>query len=368
MKNYKLSSGSSVILDLIRGVSAQVVVLGHGISFFAIFPLLQQPYFPELQSISVLIFFLLSGFLISYSTIRKKTKIKSYNIKYYMADRFSRIFSAFVPSLLFVVLIDFLSQKINPESYSYSSAYNIKTLFGNLLMLQDFPLFFFLPEKFITSFGSARPFWTLAIEWWIYLFFGYLILVIFNNNKSRIKLSNIILLLIVSIVPMFNLIMGRGHGLTIYWIFGLLVYVVSSSNFLDEIKQNFKIFSLFIIVMFALLRAYFQMDAYDPIFAFLLAIALWLIIDIFKGINFSERMINIINFISSYSFTLYLIHYSILDFLHTHFSSFINSYALFVFGFFISNIISIALGRFTEINLTKKVKEYLYKTIQNDET
>ena len=76
MKEYKLKEGSSVILDFIRGASAQVVVIGHGISFFGIFTFLHEPNFPWMQNIAVLIFFLLSGFLIPYSTIRKKKQLQ----------------------------------------------------------------------------------------------------------------------------------------------------------------------------------------------------------------------------------------------------------------------------------------------------
>ena len=105
MKDVKLTKGNSIILDLIRGVSAQLVVIGHGISFFGIFKLVQQPNFPSIQNIAVLIFFILSGFLISYSTFRKS----NYGFKQYFIDRFSRIYTAFIPSLLFVFLLDYSS-------------------------------------------------------------------------------------------------------------------------------------------------------------------------------------------------------------------------------------------------------------------
>jgi peptidoglycan/LPS O-acetylase OafA/YrhL len=83
---------------------------------------------------------------------------------------------------------------------------------GNIFMLQDYPGFLFLPDFSISSFGSARPFWTLAIEWWIYLSFGYLILVFLK--KDKLSLLNILILLFFSVVPVFNLIIGRGNGLT----------------------------------------------------------------------------------------------------------------------------------------------------------
>jgi len=362
MKEFKLSSGSSIVLDLIRGLSAQIVVIGHGISFFGIFTFLHEPNFPWMQNIAVLIFFLLSGYLITYSTVRKKMKIPGYGFKHYFSDRFSRIYTAFVPSIVFIVLIDLVSRYMNPELYSFNSAFNLKTFLANLLMLQDHAIFSYTSSLKITSFGSARPFWTLAIEWWIYLCFGYFILVFLR--KKKINISNLIILGFFSLVPVYNLIMGRGHGLTTYWLFGALIYLISTLNILNSIRQRVKIILTIMICGLAFLRAYIQMEAYDPIFAFLLAIVIWLIIDIFKNIEFSKAAVNIIRYNASYSYTLYLIHYSILDFLFNHFSNQFNSYILFLVGFLLSNVLSALIGRYTELNLTKKVKQYLYTRIE----
>lgn len=363
MRKYKLTEGSSIILDLIRGVSAQIVVFGHGISYFGIFTFLHEPNFPWMQNIAVLIFFLLSGFLISYSTVKRSEIDENYGFGQYFADRFSRIYTAFIPSILFILILDSVSKRINPELYSYIEAFNVKTFVGNLLMLQDYSIFHFIPHHYkITSFGSARPFWSLAIEWWIYLFFGYLFLVILKKNK--INILNVIVLSFFSIVPVFNLITGKADGLTTFWLFGALVYLMSTLNILKEVSLIFKILFLALISCLAIIRAYWVMNGYDPIFAFLLAIALWIIIDVFKDTNFSSTTIRLIRFTASYSYTLYLIHYSVLDFIYTHFNHSLNPYLLFVIGFLISNITSILIGRITEIWLTKKVKVFLYEILE----
>jgi len=361
MKEYKLKEGSSIILDFIRGVSAQVVVIGHGISFFGIFTFLHEPNFPWMQNIAVLIFFLLSGFLISYSTIRK-TSSNNYSFSYYFADRFSRIYTAFVPAIIFVLIIDLISQGINSEIYNYNNAFNLKTFIGNVFMFQDYPVFQILSYK-LTSFGSARPFWTLAIEWWIYLSFGYLLLVI--SKKNKITLPNLIVFGFFSIVPVYSLIMGRGNGLTTYWIFGLIVYIISTLNVLVNVNKNVKVLFLLVFSGLGLFRAYFKMEAYDPIFAFLLAISLWIIIDLYKDKKFSNTAIKIIRYNASISYTLYLIHYSILSFIKTYFGNSANPYLLFTIGFIAANVISILIGRYTEIGLTKKVKQTLYLRIEN---
>ena len=357
MKQYRLTEGASIILDLIRGVSAQIVVIGHGISFFGIFNFLHEPHFPWMQNIAVLIFFLLSGFLISYSTV-SKAHAGGYRYSHYFADRFSRIFTAFIPAILFVLVIDLVSQAVSEEAYGYMDAFNLKTFVGNILMLQEYPLIKHSTYK-ITSFGSARPFWTLAIEWWIYLSFGYLLLVIFKSQK--VSIPSFLILLFLSVVPIYNLAMST--GLTVFWMFGLLVYVLSTLNILCNVHSNIKIMFFFIFCGLGIIRSYLIMNAYDAIFAFLLAIALWLIIDIYTVRKFSGRWTKIIRYNASISYTLYLIHYSILSFLKTHFGDTSNPYLLFSIGFVIANIASVLIGRYTETGLTKKVKQGFYNLI-----
>ena len=354
---FKLSEGNSTILDLIRGISAQLVVVGHGISMFGIFKFLHEPNIPWMQNAAVLVFFLLSGFLITYSTLNKLRSSSNYGFKQYFSDRFSRIYAAFIPSLLFVLLIDFISRQIDPGLYEYSEAFDVKNFVGNLFMFQDFPLFSFSSEKIVTSFGSARPFWTLAIEWWIYMWFGFIVLILL---KQKLKIKNLIFLMLLSIVPVFNLLGGRGNSLTMYWIFGSMIYLILNLNILASINKNLKILTLFGLIGVGALRAFLEMDAYDPVFAFILAIILGLTIDLYKDKKFNGNSIRLIKFNASYSYTLYLIHYSILDFIFVHFGEKGNPIILFVLGFIFSNIVSYMLGSVSEIKLTKFVKKWMY--------
>ena len=129
MKNldFKLSEGSSIALDLIRGISAQLVVVGHGLAFFGLARFLHEPSFPWMQNIAVLVFFLLSGFLIPYSVNRRSNRDTDYSFSYFFVDRFSRIYIPFLTALVFVFAIDWLSRAIDPATYKYSAAFNPKT-------------------------------------------------------------------------------------------------------------------------------------------------------------------------------------------------------------------------------------------------
>ena len=164
-----LTNTATVYLDVIRILASQMVVFGHGFRFNGIFPFMGPPTFPYLQKMAVVIFFFLSGFLIT-TSVFKKTKKGEFSFLEYFCERFGRIYSAVIPCLLLILIFDLFFQTIMPNQYGYYESFNIKTFLGNLFMLQGYPHLFQ-----IASFGSALPLWTLANEWWIYMLFGLLI-------------------------------------------------------------------------------------------------------------------------------------------------------------------------------------------------
>jgi len=351
MEFRKLSSESSSLLDLVRGGAAQLVVVGHGISFTGIAPYLKQPNFPWIQNIAVLVFFILSGFLITYS-LAGKAKKDNYQYSNYLVDRVARIYTTFLPALVFVLCLDFLSISLNEAGYRYWSAFDVKTFVGNLFLLQDFPG---LP---ITSFGSARPFWTLAIEWWIYLFVGA---AFFFIAKKR----NFVLLacaVLFSVVPLYNLLGGRGNGLFSYWLLGSIIYFFWASGFLDRVGTEAKVV---LLVLVAVLAAYRVMDTlveYEPVFAFLLAISVLLLIDLAPRLRLNEKFSVGAGFVAGYSYTLYLVHYSIYDFMVTHWGQGIGVFAT---GFVASNLIAMAMGYFFEEKGARFVKAWFYRLLDS---
>lgn len=85
----------SIYLDLIRVGAAIVVALSH--AWPVLFPHFPLP-FPGHQA--VIVFFVLSGFVIAYTTDRKDR-----TLKIYMANRLSRLWSVIIPALLIGALI-----------------------------------------------------------------------------------------------------------------------------------------------------------------------------------------------------------------------------------------------------------------------
>lgn len=169
-------------LNLIRGVASLVVLAGHArlalLRDTADVPhlqLWQKPlYFITHQATAaVLVFFVLSGFLVGSSILGALTRDR-WSWRKYLAARFARIYTVLVPALLVGVAIDWVGMHFFADRPTYAGHYNAmldlriseaispKIFLGNLLNLQTI---------FVHTLGSNRPLWSLAYEWWYYLLF-----------------------------------------------------------------------------------------------------------------------------------------------------------------------------------------------------
>lgn len=354
----KLSDRESICLDLIRAVASQAVVIGHGIGFFGILKFLHEPNFPWMQNIAVVVFFILSGFVITYSTI-VKSKNSEYSFFDFFADRASRIFSAYLVAIVFVVAIDSFSVLINYSDYYYKSAFNFQTLITNIFMLQDFPLHEFLGVKGLheTSFGSARVFWTISIEWWIYMFFGVLFFCIVKNES--LSLSKLVLLVLSAVVVSWYTYDSRGGHLSLFWCLGM-VWLLIYKKYRDNITglfANAVVLSSSLATCIAIQLS--AIDGYNIYFAASLSLVLVSLINTANNLTI-EKFKGVIEFVAGYSFTLYLVHYSIMDFMSRHIES-KNGYTAFICAFLISNGVAMLIARFSERNLRRAFKRYIYK-------
>lgn len=351
----KINPIQSVSLDLVRLIASQLVLIGHSISLFSIAEDMSY-----IQNTGVVLFFILSGLIISYTVFYKSQYY--YTFRLFLIERFARIYTGLVPSLLFIVAADFTVQYYNVGSYQYSNAYDIKTFIGNLFMLQDYQdighyLKPIIPESLhITSFGSGRPLWTLSIEWWLYMSFG---LIYFFYAKS-FSWKYVLILVFVSIEPLWNLLYGpsRAHGLTIYWLFGVLAtllvfrYQALSRSLALALSIMFLFFSIIIVL--------YTQDAYSVRFAFFIASFLFFML-LYQQKNlklYNGTFSKAIKFLAGYSFTLYLVHYTILDII-VALELNIDKYILAMFSFIIINIIAMSIALFTEMKhkvFAKKLK------------
>jgi peptidoglycan/LPS O-acetylase OafA/YrhL len=316
------SASASIMLDTLRSGASQVVVIGHAISFLGIWPALQPPRAPYVQDIGVVVFFVLSGLLITHTTRMKLgDDRRPYAPRDFFIDRASRIYTAFLPALVLVVGIDAVGRRLVPERYgSYLDASGVWTFLGNVLMLQDFPGLegglarFGGPTFELTSYGTARPFWTIAVEWWIYLLVGWL-LVVRATGRRRSPWTPVVVIATVPflIVPFHHLVGGRGNGLTAVWMFGAL------GSYAWPVLARSRVPSVILLGAGATFGAgacavlyVTGHEAYHLGFGLAVAVAVALAVAGLRAdVDAGAFWHRVVVAIAAYSFTLYLLHYSV---------------------------------------------------------
>jgi peptidoglycan/LPS O-acetylase OafA/YrhL len=121
----------------------------------------------------VMVFFVLSGFLISSSIIKDMLERK-WSWKRYLVNRITRLWIVLIPSLLFGYAIAKFSIAIFHTGSRYADTLRIKYLFSNMFFLQ------FRDGKI---FGYNLPLWSLANEFWYYLLFPSVLSIFYYRNK-----------------------------------------------------------------------------------------------------------------------------------------------------------------------------------------
>ncbi|MBH5387015.1 acyltransferase family protein [Bradyrhizobium diversitatis] len=293
----KNKNDTSSIIDLLRALAAQAVCVGHAIMFFR--SDLMPSSLPLMQNVGVLVFFVLSGFLIAY-TLQRKAADPDYGFFRYALERFARIYSGLVPSLAFVMLCD----AIIGQRDSFLS------LLANLLMNEGYRGIFpnALPRE---PFGSAHQLWTLAIEWHIYLSVGAAFFLFLRRGRMAI----LVLILLFYGQTSSHYLWGAyqadgvGRGLFSLWLGGAATYLLISRLHIGREAALLLALAAFSILLVQTHRG----EEYSFLVYALLLVA-------FVGlVSWSQRTNGIskvaserIRFFADYSLTLYLTHHSLM--------------------------------------------------------
>lgn len=318
--NKLLDGNVSVYLDLIRGISAILVVMEHLSSrLFVGYGNVENPtlfvkflyLLNELGGPAVIIFFVLSGLFISRSVLKAVYENK-WSWHKYLINRLSRLCVVLIPALILTLVLDIVA--VTYFGYEgYANAYiNIKDFIGNL---------FFLQNVFVGVYGSNAPLWSLNYEFWYYMLFPLLLLLVFNKQSKIFKIVYILIAtLIISTVGV------RMNSYFTIWLIG------TSVLFLPEVKFPKKSF----IPILALLFLLVAMPIRPLVMTGRLFTETWtedlFAVDLFIGLVFGFFIYTLLHFISDnirnlelrwlgkaskliagFSFSLYLIHYPIIN-------------------------------------------------------
>jgi len=147
----------STYLDLVRFLAACMVYLWHSNQRWIVEAILPASSYGHS---SVVVFFVLSGFVIAFVTDTKERDWQTY-----AASRLSRVYSVALPALILTILLDAAGRQLYLPAYDYPfDSFAVRNA-ASLLMANEI---WFVS---ITAFSNV-PYWSICYESWYYVGFG----------------------------------------------------------------------------------------------------------------------------------------------------------------------------------------------------
>ncbi|CAM3786801.1 acyltransferase [Mucilaginibacter galii] len=291
-------------LESLRGFASIYVAVGHWILWNKLNPIFDSLF--KFGTEAVTTFFLLSGFVIFYSTL----KSSDINLKDYFIRRFRRIYFPFVCAIIVSIAI-------------YQSLdISLSEFLGNLFLLQDQRR---TPGNIVNPFLGNQPLWSLSYEWIFYLIFPFIFRAI-KNTKRRVHIVGVFSLLSFGIYLLFpnHILLVFAHF--ILWWTGL---ELAEYFFGDRTLKRCKTLIIYYVLFIALLAVnwwfnYSSTKVLDlgsypflPLRQFCFAfICLLSVIYLTKATKILVSRLDIFIKVAPISYSIYILHFPILIQLH----------------------------------------------------
>ena len=153
---------TSFFLDLLRTAAALIVFIVHCLFFW------DGRYFAvaaHTAHSAVIVFFVLSGYVIAYSTLRNGRGLRAY-----VVARLSRLYSVLAPALILTALLQGIGHALNPDFTQFQShGHETFRYLAVAAHLQSVWTFSASPL-------ANGPLWSLSYEFWYYALFGAAVL------------------------------------------------------------------------------------------------------------------------------------------------------------------------------------------------
>tara|TARA_B110000285_G_scaffold169103_1_gene189174 strand:+ start:1403 stop:2509 length:1107 start_codon:yes stop_codon:yes gene_type:complete len=308
--------GRSSILDAIRAVAALVVMFGHLRSFiFADYPTLVAPssvtkifyYLTGFGHEAVIVFFVLSGYLVGGSVISKN----QFSWIDYLLKRLSRLWIVLVPVLLLTLMINSIGYHAGGELYLNGDAQSIASAptdpveLGGAVFLGNIT---FLQTVYFPVYGDNGPLWSLANEFWYYILFPLLYISLGFKGAQQWWGRGGKVALIGLIFSQMPLAMIEGFGV---WLLGALIHYVIKN------RPSLRIGSIWVGAPMLMVAIYtFHLarvgEVRDIILGLAFVAAMPFLVTLRVPFVFLKNSATVV---SNFSYTLYLIHFPIVAFI-----------------------------------------------------
>jgi peptidoglycan/LPS O-acetylase OafA/YrhL len=216
-------------LNTARWISAFVVMTGHALGWvFAVngmdwknapgLSILQ--YYLDLGHAAVVVFFVVSGYLVGGSVLRKAS---AFNFREYAIARFARIYAVIAPAIILTLALDWGSYFIDPNNPIYSVPWGrIKlAIYDQYSIMQIIATVTSLESIIGQPMGTDIGLWSLGYEWFFYFLFPFVL--IFAGAAFRSLGSKIVMCFAVALLM---LLLHKGWT-AIFWVVWLAGAVAS---------------------------------------------------------------------------------------------------------------------------------------------
>ncbi len=249
--NLNQDFNHSILIAVLRGLAAVEVAAAHLRA--QIFPGLkgmQDPtlwyqalaFFTGFAHQAVVVFFLLSGWLVGGSLLNKLHEPRV--MPAYGVDRITRLWIVLIPAFVLSLVIGAYTNAVDPGTVSYAvdNEYSITSFLGNLFGLQD---------MVVPRFGGNFPLWSLANEIWYYVLFPLLVVPFTGKSPFSRAASAAACLLIAMSLP------GQIMLYFTIWLFGV---AFSRIEITATALQRWAVLSVLVVV-----AVYFRLQGSNDI-------------------------------------------------------------------------------------------------------
>jgi peptidoglycan/LPS O-acetylase OafA/YrhL len=315
-------TASSDHLDLIRGSAALIVLLCHLRSlFFVDFPEVAGSFKPLLKPVylasnwghyAVMIFFVLSGFLVGGTVLRGWIERK-FSWSLYATNRLARLWVVLIPALLLGAIWDHSRihffgtlgiYGLPPGSVDKFAVSPVagRVMLGNALFVQGI---------LTTNFGSNGALWSLSYEFWYYVLFPLILLALPRRNGIGNGLT------VVYVTATFMVVLFIGQPIRNYFLIWLLGAAINLLPETSGLRADVWIGTA-VVALLSVLAAVGppSLEGYLPADIAVGVATAFLIYALLQGRGRSTEGLysSAVRTLAAFSYTLYVVHLPLLVF------------------------------------------------------
>ena len=291
VSNSEMNKPTSFVLDSLRIIAAALVFIGHCSQYWGWDT-------RGFGHAAVVIFFVLSGYVITASTLSRR----EVGAKDFIAARLSRLYSVVLPALALTACAHVIGSTLRPTFYhQFGRPYEWLRYVITAFFCQNYWFFNASPS-------TNTPFWSLSYEFCYYVLFG---LAIFVRSQRAVIIALTVVVTIAG--PTIMLLLPC-------WLVGAALYLYPLPRRVKYGRIAFLVSALITLALILYLPELPSPVGHPPLFfssAFLsdwilslqLALTLWLFDSHFATWTVPSPVASAVRFCADHTFSLYLYHY-----------------------------------------------------------